>query len=162
MEEHPLRFIAALAEQRITEAQEAGAFDNLPGYGKPLELEDDSHIPPELRMSYKILKNAGYIPPELAERKEIDSLLDMLEHSQDEQLRLRQMRKLEVLVLQAKSRRKRSLALEQADPYYEKVLRRISILGGRREAATDAARKFRAPALVGGPRHRQEPPRALS
>lgn len=91
MEEHPLRFIAALAEQRITEAQEAGAFDNLPGYGKPLELEDDSHIPPELRMSYKILKNAGYIPPELAERKEIDSLLDMLEHSQERQLRLRQM-----------------------------------------------------------------------
>lgn len=130
MEEHPLRFIAGLAERRIAEAQEAGEFDNLPGYGKPLNLEDDSHIPPELRMSYKILKNAGYIPPELAERKEIDSLLDMLENSEDEQLKIRRMRKLEVL-LQARTRRKRSLALEQADPYYEKVIRRISVLGGR-------------------------------
>lgn len=131
MEEHPLRFIAGLAERRIAEAQEAGEFDNLPGYGKPLNLEDDSHIPPELRMSYKILKNAGYIPPELAERKEIDSLLDMLENSEDEQLKVRQMRKLEVMLLQARTRRKRSLALEQADPYYEKVIRRISVLGGR-------------------------------
>lgn len=132
MEENPLRFIASLAERRIAEAQEAGEFDNLPGYGKPLELEDDSHIPPELRMSYKILKNSGHIPPELAERKEIDSLLDMLEGSEDEQLKLRQMRKLEVMLLQARTRRRRSLALEQADPYYEKVIRRISVLGGRR------------------------------
>lgn len=59
MEEHPFSFIASLAERRIAEAREAGAFDNLPGYGKPLTLEDDSHIPPELRMSYRILKNAG-------------------------------------------------------------------------------------------------------
>lgn len=132
MEENPLRFIASLAERRIAEAQEAGEFDNLPGYGKPLELEDDSHIPPELRMSYKILKNSGHIPPELAERKEIDSLLDMLEGSEDEQFKLRQMRKLEVMLLQARTRRRRSLALEQADPYYEKVIRRISVLGGRR------------------------------
>lgn len=56
MEEHPFSFIASLAERRIAEAREAGAFDNLPGYGKPLTLEDDSHIPPELRMSYRILK----------------------------------------------------------------------------------------------------------
>ncbi len=82
-------------------------------------------------MSYKILKNAGYIPSELAERKEIDSLLDMLENSEDEQLKIRQMRKLEVMLLQARTRHKRSLALEQADPYYEKVIRRISVLGGR-------------------------------
>lgn len=49
-------------------------------------------------MSYRILKNAGYIPPELAERKEIDSLLDMLESAEDEQLKIRQMRRLEVMM----------------------------------------------------------------
>ena len=132
MEGHPFSFIASLAERRIAEAREAGAFDNLPGYGKPLTLEDDSHIPPELRMSYRILKNAGYIPPELAERKEIDSLLDMLESAEDEQLKIRQMRRLEVMMLRAGTRRRRSLVLEQADPYYEKVLRRIAVLKGRR------------------------------
>ena len=98
MKEPPLRFIAGLAERRIAEAQEAGEFDNLPGHGKPLELEDDSH---------------------------------MLENPEDEQLKIRQMRKLEVMLLQARTRHKRSLALEQADPYYEKVIRRISVLGGR-------------------------------
>lgn len=37
--------ISIIAEQRIREACERGAFDSLPGAGKPLELEDDSHIP---------------------------------------------------------------------------------------------------------------------
>lgn len=52
--------IALVAEEKIREAIKEGAFDNLPGAGKPLVLEDDSHIPPEFRMAYKILKNAGY------------------------------------------------------------------------------------------------------
>ena len=50
---------------------EAGEFDNLEGQGQPLKLEDDSHIPPELRMAYKILKNADCLPPELELRQEI-------------------------------------------------------------------------------------------
>ena len=54
--------ISIIAEQRIREACERGAFDSLPGAGKPLELEDDSHIPEDLRMAYKLLKNAGYVP----------------------------------------------------------------------------------------------------
>ncbi len=40
-----------------------GEFDNLPGRGKPIDLEEDSHIPFELRMTYRMLKRAG-IPPE--------------------------------------------------------------------------------------------------
>ena len=42
-------FFARVAENRILEAIEAGLFDNLPGQGQPLNLENDSHIPPELR-----------------------------------------------------------------------------------------------------------------
>lgn len=53
--------IAAVAEERIRAALAEGAFDNLPGAGKPLCLEDDAHLPPESRMAYKILKNSGYI-----------------------------------------------------------------------------------------------------
>ncbi|MEC5400011.1 DnaJ family domain-containing protein [Uliginosibacterium sp. H1] len=60
-----------LAEQRITQALEAGAFDNLPGAGQPLPEEDDmSLVPAEQRMAWRILKNAGYIPPELVLHKE--------------------------------------------------------------------------------------------
>jgi hypothetical protein len=53
-----------IAEERIREAQQAGAFDNLPGKGKPLELEDLSWVPEELRIGYLVLKNAHVLPPE--------------------------------------------------------------------------------------------------
>ena len=51
-------FLERIAEQRILEAQRAGAFDNLPGKGKPLELEDLSWVPEDLRIGYHVLKNA--------------------------------------------------------------------------------------------------------
>jgi hypothetical protein len=58
---HALTAIALVAEEKILEAQREGAFDNLPGSGKPLCLDDDAHLPPDMRMAYKILKNSGYI-----------------------------------------------------------------------------------------------------
>ncbi|MBS5157201.1 DUF1992 domain-containing protein [Escherichia ruysiae] len=66
------------AERHISEAQAKGEFDNLPGSGEPLILDDDSHVPPELRAGYRLLKNAGYLPPELEQRKEAIQLLDIL------------------------------------------------------------------------------------
>ncbi len=54
-----------IAEQRIAEAIENGDFDDLPGSGKPLELDDDSLVPEELRLAYRVLKNAGFVPPEI-------------------------------------------------------------------------------------------------
>ncbi len=59
-----------LAEQRINQAMEAGVFDHLEGAGKPLPDEDLGLVPEELRAGYRILRNAGYIPPELEMRKE--------------------------------------------------------------------------------------------
>ena len=53
-----------IAEERIREAQRAGAFDDLPGKGKPLPLEDWSWLPEDLRISYHVLKNAHVLPPE--------------------------------------------------------------------------------------------------
>ncbi len=55
----------AIAEERIARALEAGEFDDLPGADKPLELDDDSLVPEELRAAYRILKNAGFVPPEV-------------------------------------------------------------------------------------------------
>jgi hypothetical protein len=53
--------IAFVAEQKIQEALRNGEFDQLPGAGKPLEMEDLSHLPPETRMAYTILKNSGFV-----------------------------------------------------------------------------------------------------
>ncbi len=63
-----------IVEQKIQAAMRQGEFDNLPGAGQPLVLEDDSDIPPESRMAYKILKNAGVLPEELQLRKDLKSL----------------------------------------------------------------------------------------
>jgi len=67
-----------LAEQKINEAIQQGEFDDLPGKGKPLELEDLSHVPEELRAAYKLMKNAGVIPEELQLRQEMLTLTDLI------------------------------------------------------------------------------------
>jgi hypothetical protein len=52
-----------IAEQRIAEAIARGELENLPGAGRPLDLGDDALIPEDLRMAFRILKNAGFVPP---------------------------------------------------------------------------------------------------
>ena len=66
------------AERHIIDAQSKGEFDDLPGTGKPLTLDDDSHVPSELRAGYRLLKNAGCLPPELEQRREAVELIDLL------------------------------------------------------------------------------------
>ena len=121
----PWSVIQSIAERRIEESMARGDFDDLPGRGRPLELEDDSHVPPELRMAYKVLRNAGCVPPELAERTEISNLADMLEHCGDEQERVRQMQKLRFMILQARMKHQRPLNLDD-DTYYDRLLERLS------------------------------------
>ena len=66
------------AERHIIAARDKGDFDNLPGQGEPLVLDDDSYVPPELRVAWRLLKNAGCLPPELEQRKEAVELVDLL------------------------------------------------------------------------------------
>lgn len=114
-----------IAEQRITEAMQRGEFENLPGKGKPLILEDDSHVAPELRMAWKILKNANCLPPGLAERKEMGDIADLLDNCTDEKEKLRQMRKLRFMVDRISRNSQRNLCLEENDTYYQKILARL-------------------------------------
>lgn len=79
--------IDQLVEQHVINAQKAGEFDNLPGVGKRISLDDDSQIPEELRASYRLLKNAGYVPPELESRREalqLQQLISSLEIESDQ------------------------------------------------------------------------------
>ena len=116
-----------VAEQRIREACERGEFDRLPGAGKPLELEDDSHIPEDLRMAYKLLKNAGYVPEEVLDRKEAQSIVEALESCEDEQEKVRQMKKLDVVFARIKARRPNAPILGDKSPYYARVVSRVSV-----------------------------------
>lgn len=73
-----------LAEERIKKAYEEGEFDHLPGYGKPLKLENLSSVPEELRMAYKIMKNAGYTEEENQLRNEMLTIQDLVRKCGDE------------------------------------------------------------------------------
>lgn len=126
---NPFSIIQTIAEEKIREAQDNGFFDDLPGKGAPIIYEDDSGIPEELRMAYKILKNSSCLPPELQERKDISSLAEMLEHCEDEQTRVRQMHKLEVMIFRARTRHNRDLRLKDIDDdYFDEILDRIQVL----------------------------------
>ena len=63
-----------LVEQKLLEAVSRGEFDDLPGAGRPLDLEDDPLVPEDLRLAYRILKNAGFVPPEIETLNEIAAL----------------------------------------------------------------------------------------
>jgi hypothetical protein len=118
-------FFSKLADNRIREAMEAGDFDDLQGKGQPLNLEDDSHIPPELRMAYKILKNADCLPPEVVLRQEIVQMQDLVAAMPDEAEKLKQMRRLNFLVMKLNMLRPVSSELLEHDLYTPKVLERL-------------------------------------
>ena len=71
-------FLDSLVERQIQEAVQQGKFDNLPGVGKPLVLDDDSQIPEDLRMSYRILKMSGFLPDALQLRQEALTIQTLL------------------------------------------------------------------------------------
>jgi len=94
---------------------------------KPLPLEDDRFVPDDLKMAYKILKNSGYLPPEVEERKEIKKLEDLIASTEDEHERLKQMKKLNVLLMKVDARRSFSSNISRENDYYRKIVEKITI-----------------------------------
>lgn len=81
-----------LAETHIQAALARGEFDDLPGNGRPLKLDDDSMVPKELRAGYRLLKNSGHLPPELAligEIKDVEGLISKAGTAEHERLHAR-------------------------------------------------------------------------
>ncbi|WP_027710759.1 DnaJ family domain-containing protein [Dickeya chrysanthemi] len=66
------------AERHILEAHKRGELEHLSGSGKPLQLDDNSAVPAELRSAYHLMKNSGFLPPELSARKDALTLADLL------------------------------------------------------------------------------------
>ena len=115
-----------IVEQRIKEAMENGEFDDLPGKGKPLPLEDDSHVPEDLRLAYKLLKNADCLPPELLEKKEIRQMEDMLAAVPDEKERYKLIKKINFKIMKLNVTGKKSPLLEEKQIYYKKLIDKIA------------------------------------
>ncbi len=63
-----------VVEEILTEAQARGDFDNLPGKGQPLRLDDDFYAG-DKALAYRLLKNNDVAPPEIERGREIDAEL---------------------------------------------------------------------------------------
>lgn len=120
-----LSYFARIAEERIREAQREGAFDNLPGKGKPLVLADLSMVPEDLRMSYHILKNAQVLPPEAELQKEIHSMQDLLKYIEDDGERKALAKEIEWKMLRLDLLKKRSFSLKSSRFYGKKLVQRF-------------------------------------
>jgi len=114
-----------IAEERIRRAMEEGLFDNLEFKGKPVELKEDPFVPEDLKVVYKILKNAGFLPKEVELKKEILKLEELLdEEVGDAYLKVK---KLTALIFQLSQIRKGSVNLEESE-YYYKIVKKIKLI----------------------------------
>lgn len=120
-------FMHRIAEQRILEAQRAGAFDNLPGKGKPLELEDMSWVPDDLRIGYMVLKNANVLPPEAELLKDIHTIEDLLKHVEDEGERRALAKSIQWKMIRLDMLKRRSLDANTLRSYGRKLVARFQI-----------------------------------
>ena len=82
-------------EEKIKEAMARGEFDNLPGTGKPIDLDAYFNTPEDLRLAYSMLKSNEFVPAEVEIFNEIAQLTEQLTASEDEYERAAVSRKLE-------------------------------------------------------------------
>jgi hypothetical protein len=119
--------IAFVAEQKIQEALQNGDFDQLPGAGKPLAMEDLSHVPPEVRMAYTILKNSGFVDAPQDMQRPLTPDKELKRSSPEEGTANGKLRKLDVLMHRIRRARGQADFLPPIldSLYLEKLLRRV-------------------------------------
>ena len=121
-----MNILEELAERAIQEAQKRGEFEGLSGQGQPLPQESDPFMPETLRMAYKMLKNAGYVPEEIQAQREIRSLIECLEQETDESRKMRQIQKVQLFIARAKMEHG-GLLQEENEKYFQKVVARVTL-----------------------------------
>ena len=84
--------------RHLSEALKSGELGAAPSFGKPMrEMEGWDDTPPELRLPFKMLKDAGYAPPEIALFHERAKLTAAVEAAKDDAERVRLQRELSEL-----------------------------------------------------------------
>ena len=112
-------------EEQIQEAQARGEFDNLPGFGKPLNLDESLFIG-DKAMAYSLLKGNGFAPPEIELAKEIRSEFEKAEaklaklRHQGKSLRTRRVPPFD------SEKRAFNHAVEKATNEYDQLLRELN------------------------------------
>ena len=124
-----------IVEERIKKAQEKGEFKDLPGKGKPLPVED-VNVPEDIRLAYKVLKNADCVPPELEIKKEIRNTRELLSGMAETSEKYKILKKLNHLILKLNSMRSGSVTFDIPQHYLDPLTERM---GSKKDSSkTDA------------------------
>lgn len=122
-----LSIIQTIAERKIQQAMAEGSLPDLSHWkNKPLPPDDMANVPEDLRMAYRLLKNAGYVPEEVAMQKEITRLELVLAGCTDEKEKIRQLKRIGFLKTKLECRMGRSMELGEDGPYFNRVVDRLS------------------------------------
>jgi len=70
-----LKYWESLIDKKIREAMERGEFEDLEGKGAPIDLSENPYEDPDWRTAHRMLRNAGFAPAWIEERKDIDAEL---------------------------------------------------------------------------------------
>jgi hypothetical protein len=114
-----------LVEEILGEARKNGEFDNLPGQGKPLRLEEDVYAG-DKALAYHLLKNNQMAPPEIERGKEIDAELARAEEVVATLRRRRNALLGGERILSASDRRAYNLVRDNAEASYREILRQAN------------------------------------
>lgn len=83
--EQRLRLLEDHIGRSLSESEKSGELRAAPSYGKPLNFGDGyDETPAELRMSFKMLKDSGFVPPEVELMREIEALRKALAHAPED------------------------------------------------------------------------------
>ncbi|ALC92381.1 hypothetical protein AM500_23400 [Bacillus sp. FJAT-18017] len=122
-------FFQIISEDRIKKAYEKGEFENLPGYGKPLPNDDLSGVPEELRVAYRMMKNAGYTAEESTLRREMATIEGLIARCTDDDERAALQKKLNQKMLRfnsVMSKRGGKTNSSMFKNYTEKVMKKLT------------------------------------
>jgi hypothetical protein len=114
-----------IVEERIRKAQRKGEFENLEGSGKSLDLLNDQGVAAELRLAYKILKNADCLPPEIELKKEIQQTEELLSGMGETAAKYRTMKKLNFLIMKLNTMRNTAIEFEAPQKYSDKMIEKL-------------------------------------
>jgi DnaJ-like protein len=127
-----MKLLDALVEQRIAAAAARGEFEDLPGTGEPLTL-DDVLVPEEVRVANRILKNAGFVPPAVEQLRALRDLQSELNAVSDQATRCRLQVRMLALDMALESLRGGPLVLPRE--YCRRIAERLSERVGGLEIA---------------------------
>ncbi|NIF54785.1 DnaJ family domain-containing protein [Burkholderia sp. Ax-1724] len=134
-----MKLLDALVEQRIAAAAAArGEFDDLPGAGAPLPLDDDALVPQEVRVANRILKNAGFVPPAVEQLRALRDLQTELNAVSDPATRCRLQARMLALDMALESLRGGPLVLPRE--YCRRIAERLSERAGNPDQTVAGSR----------------------